>query len=89
MFNVYNGYGNIDNGDESIYYNIVFKITESKLTRGHNFTLVQEQTRLDVRKHSLFQRTIIPSICGMHYLLIVWMLVVVLMCSRTEQRDIS
>ena len=35
-----------------------FKIKESKITRGHNFTLVKKQSRLDVRKFSFSQRTI-------------------------------
>ena len=35
-----------------------FKIKESKITRGHNFTLVKKQSRLDVRKYSFSQRTI-------------------------------
>ena len=36
-----------------------FEIKESKITRGHNFTLVKKQSRLDVRKFSSFsQRTI-------------------------------
>ena len=35
-----------------------FEIKESKITRGHNFTLVKTQSRLDVRKFSLSQRTI-------------------------------
>ena len=29
-----------------------FKIRESKITRGHNFTLVKKQSRLYVRKFS-------------------------------------
>ena len=33
-----------------------FEIKESKKTRGHNFTLVKKQSRLDVRK--FFQRSI-------------------------------
>ena len=33
-------------------------ITQSKITRGHNFTLVKKQSRLDVRKFSFSQRTI-------------------------------
>ena len=33
---------------------IVFEIKESKITRGHNFTLVKKQSRLDVSS----QRTI-------------------------------
>ena len=35
-----------------------FEIKENKLTRGHNFTLVKKQSRLDVRKFSFSQRTI-------------------------------
>ena len=34
------------------------EIKETKITRGHNFTLVKKQSRLDVRKFSLSQRTI-------------------------------
>ena len=30
----------------------------SKLTRGHNFTLVKKQSRLDVRMYSFSQRAI-------------------------------
>ena len=43
VFNILNGYGNIDS-------NLFFEIKESKITRGHNFTLVKKQSRLDVRK---------------------------------------
>ena len=35
-----------------------FETKESKITRGHNFTPVNKQTRLDVRKFSFSQRTI-------------------------------
>ena len=35
-----------------------FEIKEGKITRGHNFTLVKKQSRLDVRKFSFSQRTI-------------------------------
>ena len=35
-----------------------FEIKESKITRGHNFTLVNKQSRFDVRKFSFLQRTI-------------------------------
>ena len=38
------------------YSNHAVKIKESKITRGHNFTLVKKQSRLDVSKYS--QRTI-------------------------------
>ena len=37
---------------------LFFEIKESKITRGHNFTLVKKQSRLDVRKFSFSQRTI-------------------------------
>ena len=37
---------------------IFFKIKETKITRGHNYTLVKKQSRLDVRKYSFSQRTI-------------------------------
>ena len=50
-FKILNGYENIDS-------NIFFKIKQSKITRGHNFTLVKKQSRLDVRKFSFSQRTI-------------------------------
>ena len=51
VFNILNGYENID-------FNFFFEIKESKITRGHNFTLVKKQSRLDVRKLSFPQRTI-------------------------------
>ena len=35
-----------------------FEIKESKITRGHNFTLVKKQSRLDVRKFSFSRRSI-------------------------------
>ena len=35
-----------------------FEIKESKISRGHNYTLVKKQSRLDVRKFSFSQRTI-------------------------------
>ena len=47
MFKILNG-----------YENIFFEIRQSKTTRGHNFTLVKKQSRLDVRKFSFSQRTI-------------------------------
>ena len=34
------------------------EIKESKITRGHIYTLVKKQSRLDVRKYSFSQRTI-------------------------------
>ena len=51
MFKILNDYETIDS-------NIFFEIKESKITRGHNFTLVKKQSRLDVRKFSFSQRTI-------------------------------
>ena len=51
LFKILNGYENIDS-------NIFFEIKESKITRGHNYTLVKKQSRLDVRKFSFSQRTI-------------------------------
>ena len=51
LFKILNGYENIDS-------NIFFEIKESKITRGHNYTLVKKQSRLDVRKYSFSQRTI-------------------------------
>ena len=52
---ILNGYENID---YNIDANIFFKIKESKITKGHNYTLVKKQSRLDVRKYSFSQRTI-------------------------------
>ena len=51
VFKILNGYENIDS-------NIFFEIKKSKITRGHNFTLVKKQSRLDVSKYSFSQRTI-------------------------------
>ena len=51
VFKILNGYENID-------FNIFFEIKESKITRGHNYTLVKKLSRLDVRKYSFSQRTI-------------------------------
>ena len=50
VFKILNGYENIDY--------IFFEIKQSKITRGHNFTLVKKQSRLDVRKYSFSQRTV-------------------------------
>ena len=38
--------------------NIFFKIKTGKITRGHDFTLVKGQNRLDFRKYSFSQRTV-------------------------------
>ena len=51
MLKILNDYENID-------HNIYFEIKECKITRGHNFTLVMKQSRLDVRKYSFSQRAI-------------------------------
>ena len=37
---------------------LLLEIKESKITRGHNYTLVKTQNRLDVKKYSFSQRTI-------------------------------
>ena len=50
--------GSNRSGYENIDSNIFFEIKESKITRGHNYTLVKKQSRLDVRKFSFSQRTI-------------------------------
>ena len=50
VFKILNGYEHIDS-------NIFFEKNHKK-TRGHNFTLVKKQSRLDVRKYSFSQRTI-------------------------------
>ena len=55
---------------------LIFLIKESKITRGHNFTLVK-QSRLDVRTFFHFPKG--PSMYGIHYQQSVYMLVV-LMC---------
>ena len=50
VFKILDGYENIDS-------NIFFEIKQSKITRGHNFTLAKKQR--DVRKFSFsHQRTI-------------------------------
>ena len=41
MFKILKGYENSD-------YNIFFENKESKITRGHNFTLVKKQSILEV-----------------------------------------
>ena len=51
VFKILNGYENIDS-------NLFSEIKESKITRGHNFSLVKKQSRLEVRKFSFLQRTI-------------------------------
>ena len=73
MFKTLNGYENIDS-------NIFFEIRQSKITRGHNFTLVKKQSRLDVRKFSFSGG---PSMYGINYQQSLYMLVV-LICSRIK-----
>ena len=62
-----------------------FEIKESKITRGHNFTLVKKQSRLDVRKFSFSQRAI--NVWNKLSTDIIYMLVV-LICSRIEYTSI-
>ena len=71
MFNILNGYGNFDSKN-------VLEIKESKITRGHNFTLVKKQSRLE-RFH--FPRG--PYMCGINYQHSMYM-PIVLLCSRIE-----
>ena len=73
VFKILKGYDNIDS-------NIVFENKESKITRGHNFTLVKN--RIDWMLESFhFPRG--PSMYGINYQQSVYMLVV-LMCSKIE-----
>ena len=74
------------NGYENIYPYICFEIKESKINRGHNFTLVKKPSRLDVRKFSFSQISpffIFSSMLGINYQQSVHMLVVSI-CSRIE-----
>ena len=73
VFKILNGYENIDS-------NIFFEIKESKITRGHNYTLVKKQSDWTLES-ILFHRG--PSMYGITYQLIVYRLVV-LICSRTK-----
>ena len=57
------GRGQIDvfkilNGHENIDPNIFYKIKTGQITRGHNFTLVKGQNRLDFRKYPFSQTTV-------------------------------
>ena len=61
VFKILNGYENIDS--KLIFF---FEIKESKITRGHNYTLVKKQSRWDVRKFSFSQRTINVSTDCVH-----------------------
>ena len=51
VFKILNGYENIDR-------NMFFSLKKDSRTRGHEVTLVKDQSRLDIRKHSFSQRTI-------------------------------
>ena len=73
VFKILNGYENIDS-------NIFLEIKESKITRGHNYTLVKNKVDWTLESFH-FHRG--PSMYGMAYQLIVYMLVV-LICSRTK-----
>ena len=42
----------------SFFLFLFFKIKTGKITRGHDFTLVKGQNRLDFRKYSFSQRTV-------------------------------
>ena len=48
----------ISNGHENIDPNTFVKIKTGKITRGHDFTLVKGQSRLDFRKYYFSQRTV-------------------------------
>ena len=43
---------------ENIDPNLVFTIKTGQITRGHGFTLVKGQSRLDFRKYSSSKRTV-------------------------------
>ena len=73
VFKILNGYENIDS-------NIFFEIKESKITRGHNYTLVKNKVDWTLES-ILFHRG--PSMYGINYQRSVYMLVV-LICSRIE-----
>ena len=79
VFKILNGYENIDS-------NIFFVIKESKITRGHNYTLVKKQSRWDVRKYSFSQ---IFTMYGITYQLIVYMLVVLINYVQEQNRQVS
>ena len=67
MFKIFIGYENID----SIFF---FEIKESKITRGHNYTLEKKQSRLDVRNFESIHFHRGPSMYGITYQLVVYML---------------
>ena len=51
VFKILNGYENIDR-------NMFFSLKKDSRTRGHEVKLVNDQCRLDIRKHSISHRTI-------------------------------
>ena len=51
LMQIINGYENIDR-------NIFFSLKKDNRTREHEVTLVKDQCRLDIRKHSFSQKTI-------------------------------
>ena len=65
VFKILNGYQNIDS-------NIIFEIKKIKITRGHNYTLVKKQSRLDIRKDAFSQRTINVWNKLKLYLILIW-----------------
>ena len=52
FFKILNGYENIDR-------NMFFSLKKDSRTRGHEVKLVKDQCKLDIRKYSFSQRTII------------------------------
>ena len=46
------------NGHENIDPTLFFLVKICKITRGHNFTLMKGQSRLDFRKYSFYKRTV-------------------------------
>ena len=64
VFKILKGYENIDS-------NIVFEIKESKVTRGHNYTLVKKQVDWTLESIHFHGG---PSMYGINYQLIVYML---------------
>ena len=46
------------NGYENIDRNMFFSLKKDSRTRGHEVKLVKDQCRLDIRRHSLSQRTV-------------------------------
>ena len=46
------------NGDENIGPDVFLRINTTESTTGHNFTILNGQSRLDVRKYSFSQSTV-------------------------------